>query len=120
MIPEAGLKEIQAKALSSAGGCGSPVETITALLEKTLTDLRVSFSLAHARKCSGQPQLQFQSFQKLCSCLGSTRPAVHLQNFSFLTDPTGAAQTRPMQSAGAEPLPDSRGEHLDPRTSKEA
>lgn len=40
-VTEAGLKEIQAKASSSAGGCGSPVETITALLEKTLTDLRV-------------------------------------------------------------------------------
>lgn len=44
----------------------------------------------------------------------------HLQTLRFLTDPAGSAQTRPVQRAGAEPPPDSRGEHLDPRASKEA
>lgn len=42
-LPEAGLKELQARA-SALGvpGC-SAVDGITALLEKTLSDLRVSF-----------------------------------------------------------------------------
>lgn len=43
-LPEAGVKELQAKA--SAAGCSScsSVDSITALLEKTLTELRVSFT----------------------------------------------------------------------------
>lgn len=48
-MPEAGLKEIQAKTSASGGDTGSAVDTITALLEKTLTDLRVSFSVARAQ-----------------------------------------------------------------------
>ncbi|XP_033833327.1 RNA N6-adenosine-methyltransferase mettl16 isoform X1 [Periophthalmus magnuspinnatus] len=42
-LPEAGLKELQTKAsaLGCAGGC--PVESVTSLLEKSLTELRVSY-----------------------------------------------------------------------------
>lgn len=42
-LPEAGLKELQAKAKGLGGAAHGPVESIAALLEKTLTDLRVSF-----------------------------------------------------------------------------
>ncbi|XP_053279572.1 RNA N6-adenosine-methyltransferase mettl16 [Pleuronectes platessa] len=52
-LPEAGLKELQVKA--SALGCSarSPVDNVTALLERTLTDLRV----LHKRiPCSKQEQ----------------------------------------------------------------
>lgn len=45
-VPEAGLKELQAKALAVGGTAYSPVDSVTALLEKTLTDLRVSFRAA--------------------------------------------------------------------------
>ncbi|CAJ1065546.1 RNA N6-adenosine-methyltransferase mettl16 isoform X1 [Xyrichtys novacula] len=50
MLPEPGLKELQAKA--SALGCTarSPVESITALLEKTLTDLKVLHKRVPCRK----------------------------------------------------------------------
>lgn len=45
-VPEAGLKELQAKALAVGGTACNPVDSVTALLEKTLTDLRVSFRAA--------------------------------------------------------------------------
>lgn len=38
-VPEAGVKELQAKA--SAPSCSGPVDCVTTLLEKTLTELRV-------------------------------------------------------------------------------
>lgn len=49
-LPEAGLKELQTKA--SALGCSStcPVKAVTALLEKSLTDLRVLFKHVPCRK----------------------------------------------------------------------
>ncbi|XP_033833328.1 RNA N6-adenosine-methyltransferase mettl16 isoform X2 [Periophthalmus magnuspinnatus] len=49
-LPEAGLKELQTKAsaLGCAGGC--PVESVTSLLEKSLTELRVLFKHAPCRK----------------------------------------------------------------------
>ncbi|XP_038549975.1 RNA N6-adenosine-methyltransferase mettl16 [Micropterus salmoides] len=49
-LPQAGLKELQAK--DSAVGCTacSPVDRITALLEKTLTDLRVLHKRVPCRK----------------------------------------------------------------------
>uniref|UniRef100_A0A8C6SIX6 U6 small nuclear RNA (adenine-(43)-N(6))-methyltransferase n=1 Tax=Neogobius melanostomus TaxID=47308 RepID=A0A8C6SIX6_9GOBI len=49
-LPEAGLKELQIKA--SALGCTSsfPVDGVTALLEKSLTDLRVMFKHIPCRK----------------------------------------------------------------------
>ncbi|XP_071386471.1 RNA N(6)-adenosine-methyltransferase mettl16-like [Centroberyx affinis] len=49
-LPEAALKELQAKA--SAVGCSArgPVDSITALLEKTLTDLRVLHKRVPCRK----------------------------------------------------------------------
>ncbi|XP_020494957.2 RNA N6-adenosine-methyltransferase mettl16 [Labrus bergylta] len=40
-LPEAGVKELQSKASASGRKARSPVDSITALLEKTLTDLRV-------------------------------------------------------------------------------
>ncbi|XP_060902451.1 RNA N6-adenosine-methyltransferase mettl16 [Labrus mixtus] len=40
-LPEAGVKELQTKASASGRKARSPVDSITALLEKTLTDLRV-------------------------------------------------------------------------------
>ncbi|KAM6987825.1 RNA N(6)-adenosine-methyltransferase mettl16 isoform 1-T2 [Tautogolabrus adspersus] len=40
-LPEAGVKELQTKASVSGRKARSPVDSITALLEKTLTDLRV-------------------------------------------------------------------------------
>ncbi len=51
-LPEAGLKELQSKALALGGTACSPVDSIAALLEKTLTDLRVSFraAVAHLKK----------------------------------------------------------------------
>ncbi|XP_061575290.1 RNA N6-adenosine-methyltransferase mettl16 [Cololabis saira] len=55
-LPEAGLRELQAKA--SAAGCtsGRAVDSVTALLEKTLTELRV----LHKRvPCSKQEQSLF-------------------------------------------------------------
>uniref|UniRef100_A0A8C4E920 U6 small nuclear RNA (adenine-(43)-N(6))-methyltransferase n=1 Tax=Dicentrarchus labrax TaxID=13489 RepID=A0A8C4E920_DICLA len=55
-LPEAGLKELQAKASASGGAGGSPVDSIAALLEKTLTDLRV----LHKRvPCRNQEQSLF-------------------------------------------------------------
>ncbi|KAK5868587.1 hypothetical protein PBY51_009587 [Eleginops maclovinus] len=51
--PKAGLKELQAKASALCGAAGGPVDSITALLEKTLSDLRV----LHKRvPCSKQEQ----------------------------------------------------------------
>lgn len=49
-LPEAGLKELQTKA--SALGCSSscPVKAVTALLEKSLTDLKVLFKHVPCRK----------------------------------------------------------------------
>lgn len=49
-LPEAGLKELQSKA--SVLGCSSscPVKAVTALLEKSLTDLRVLFKHVPCRK----------------------------------------------------------------------
>ncbi|XP_008298118.1 RNA N(6)-adenosine-methyltransferase mettl16 [Stegastes partitus] len=49
-LPEPGLKELQAKA--SAAGCtgGSAVDSVTALLEKTLTDLKVLHKRVPCRK----------------------------------------------------------------------
>ncbi|KAM7413276.1 hypothetical protein PAMA_020589 [Pampus argenteus] len=40
-LPQAGLKELQAKASAMGSSACSPVDSITALLEKTLTELRV-------------------------------------------------------------------------------
>ncbi|XP_034459592.1 RNA N6-adenosine-methyltransferase mettl16 [Hippoglossus hippoglossus] len=40
-LPEAGLKELRVKALAMGCSAGSPVDNVTALLERTLTDLRV-------------------------------------------------------------------------------
>lgn len=40
-LPEAGLKELQARASAAGGPSRSAVDSITALLEKTLSDLRV-------------------------------------------------------------------------------
>ncbi|TKS81077.1 Methyltransferase-like protein 16 [Collichthys lucidus] len=40
-LPEAGLKELQAKALTLGQTAHGPVDSVAALLEKTLTDLRV-------------------------------------------------------------------------------
>ncbi|XP_023259796.1 U6 small nuclear RNA (adenine-(43)-N(6))-methyltransferase isoform X2 [Seriola lalandi dorsalis] len=40
-LPEAGVKELQVKALAIGCTACSPVDSITALLERTLTDLRV-------------------------------------------------------------------------------
>uniref|UniRef100_A0A096M7B2 U6 small nuclear RNA (adenine-(43)-N(6))-methyltransferase n=1 Tax=Poecilia formosa TaxID=48698 RepID=A0A096M7B2_POEFO len=57
-LPEAGVKELQAKA-SAAGCCSSScssVDSITALLEKTLTELRVLHKRA---PCSQQEQSLF-------------------------------------------------------------
>ncbi|XP_024865659.1 RNA N6-adenosine-methyltransferase mettl16 isoform X2 [Kryptolebias marmoratus] len=50
-LPEAGLKELQAKA-SAAGGSGGSgsVDSVTALLEKTLTELRVLHKRVPCRK----------------------------------------------------------------------
>lgn len=49
-LPEAGLKELQAKATALGyTGC-SPVDGVTALLEKTLTDLRVLHKRVPCRK----------------------------------------------------------------------
>lgn len=49
-LPEAGLKELQTKAaaLGCTGTC--PVDSVTALLEKTLTDLRVLYKHVPCRK----------------------------------------------------------------------
>ncbi|XP_015258799.1 PREDICTED: methyltransferase-like protein 16 [Cyprinodon variegatus] len=47
-LPEAGVKELQA----SAGSCSSSVDSITALIEKTLTELRV----LHKRVPCGQQE----------------------------------------------------------------
>ncbi|XP_078102381.1 RNA N(6)-adenosine-methyltransferase mettl16 [Sander vitreus] len=49
-LPEAGLKELQAKASALGGTARSPVDSITALLEKTLTDLRVLHKCVPCRK----------------------------------------------------------------------
>ncbi|XP_070685370.1 RNA N(6)-adenosine-methyltransferase mettl16 [Pempheris klunzingeri] len=49
-LPEAGLKNLQAKASASAGAACSPVDSIAALLEKTLTDLRVLHKRVPCRK----------------------------------------------------------------------
>ncbi|XP_073343688.1 RNA N(6)-adenosine-methyltransferase mettl16 [Pagrus major] len=55
-LPEAGLKELQAKAKALGGVAHGPVESIAALLEKTLTDLRV----LHKRiPCSKEEQSLF-------------------------------------------------------------
>lgn len=54
-LPEAGLKELQAKAKALGCTACSPVDSIGALLEKTLTDLRVSFSAALAQLEEGNP-----------------------------------------------------------------
>ncbi|KAM9853438.1 RNA N(6)-adenosine-methyltransferase mettl16 [Aulostomus maculatus] len=55
-LPEAGLKELQAKARSLGYAASNPVNSITALLEKTLTDLRV----LHKRfPCSKEGQSLF-------------------------------------------------------------
>ncbi|XP_030250473.1 RNA N(6)-adenosine-methyltransferase mettl16 [Sparus aurata] len=55
-LPEAGLKELQAKAKGLGGAAHGPVESIAALLEKTLTDLRV----LHKRiPCSKEEQSLF-------------------------------------------------------------
>ncbi|KAM3615702.1 uncharacterized protein V6R79_006436 [Siganus canaliculatus] len=52
-LPEAGLKELVVKASAAGGSVQGPVESVTALLEKTLTDLRV----LHKRAlCSSQEQ----------------------------------------------------------------
>ncbi|XP_060929085.1 RNA N6-adenosine-methyltransferase mettl16 [Limanda limanda] len=40
-LPEAGLKELRVKALALGCSARSPVDSVTALLERTLTDLRV-------------------------------------------------------------------------------
>ncbi|XP_005463785.1 RNA N(6)-adenosine-methyltransferase mettl16 [Oreochromis niloticus] len=40
-MPEAGLKELQAKASALGCTCRSPVDSLTVLVEKTLTELRV-------------------------------------------------------------------------------
>lgn len=49
-LPEAGVKELQIKA-SALGHSGSgPVDSVTALLEKSLTDLRVMFKHVPCRK----------------------------------------------------------------------
>lgn len=64
--------------------------------------------------------LLFQTYTQTSNIQTSIKHTEHLQTLRFLTDPAGAAQTRPLQRTGAEPLPDSRGEHLDPRASKEA
>ncbi|CAN9511617.1 unnamed protein product [Ophioblennius macclurei] len=40
-VPEAGLRELQAKAEAEAAGGGGPVESVTSLLEKTLSELKV-------------------------------------------------------------------------------
>lgn len=97
-LPEAGLKELLAKA-SDLGvtGC-STVDGISALLEKTLSDLRVSL-----RALLSQLQCKHQRLPVLF----------------HLCDPAGATQTRSLQNAGAEPLLNSCGEHLDPRTPEE-
>lgn len=49
-LPEAGLKELQSKASALGGTACSPVDSITALLEKTLTDLRVVHKRVPCRK----------------------------------------------------------------------
>ncbi|KAA8594254.1 hypothetical protein FQN60_005088, partial [Etheostoma spectabile] len=55
-LPEAGLKALQAKASALGGAARSPVDIITALLEKTLTDLRV---LHKCVPCTKQEQSLF-------------------------------------------------------------
>ncbi|XP_034081485.1 RNA N6-adenosine-methyltransferase mettl16 [Gymnodraco acuticeps] len=53
VLPKAGLKELQAKAKALGGAARGPVDSIGALLEKTLSDLRV----IHKRvPCSKQEQ----------------------------------------------------------------
>ncbi|XP_034404682.1 RNA N6-adenosine-methyltransferase mettl16 [Cyclopterus lumpus] len=49
-LPEAGLKELQAKASASGSTARGPVDSVTALLEKTLTDLRVLHKRVSSRK----------------------------------------------------------------------
>nr|XP_046244904.1 RNA N6-adenosine-methyltransferase mettl16 [Scatophagus argus]XP_046244905.1 RNA N6-adenosine-methyltransferase mettl16 [Scatophagus argus] len=49
-LPNAGLKELQAKASALSGTAQSPVDSISALLEKTLTDLRVLHKRVPCRK----------------------------------------------------------------------
>ncbi|KAE8295350.1 U6 small nuclear RNA (adenine-(43)-N(6))-methyltransferase [Larimichthys crocea] len=49
-LPEAGLKELQAKALTLGQTAHGPVDSIAALLEKTLTDLRVLHKRVPCRK----------------------------------------------------------------------
>lgn len=50
MLPEAGLKELQAKAKALGCVVHGPVDAIAALLEKTLTDLRVLHKRVPCRK----------------------------------------------------------------------
>ncbi|XP_039987588.1 RNA N6-adenosine-methyltransferase mettl16 [Xiphias gladius] len=49
-LPEAGLKELQVKALAIGCTACSPVDSIAALLERTLTDLRVLHKRVPCRK----------------------------------------------------------------------
>ncbi|XP_059188042.1 RNA N6-adenosine-methyltransferase mettl16 [Centropristis striata] len=55
-LPEAGLKELQAKASALGGSARGPVDSVTALLEKTLSELRVLHK--HA-PCSKQERSLF-------------------------------------------------------------
>ncbi|XP_042270064.1 RNA N6-adenosine-methyltransferase mettl16 [Thunnus maccoyii] len=49
-LPQAGLKELQAKASAIGSSARAPVDSIAALLEKTLTDLRVLHKHVPCRK----------------------------------------------------------------------
>ncbi|XP_044210249.1 RNA N6-adenosine-methyltransferase mettl16 isoform X1 [Thunnus albacares] len=49
-LPQAGLKELQAKASAIGSSARTPVDSIAALLEKTLTDLRVLHKHVPCRK----------------------------------------------------------------------
>ncbi|XP_034025237.1 RNA N6-adenosine-methyltransferase mettl16 [Thalassophryne amazonica] len=49
-LPEAGLKELQAKASSVGCSAHDPVDSVTALVEETLTNLRVLYQRVPCRK----------------------------------------------------------------------
>lgn len=101
-MPEAGLKELQAKASALGCTCRSPVDSLTVLVEKTLSELRVSFTTEHC--------FMYNRFHWSFDCTGQ---------LSHVCGSAGAAQTCALQKGGAEPLSDSCGEHLDPRASEE-
>lgn len=118
-LPEQGLKELMTKASALYSTVGSPVESVTVLLEKTLTDLKVLHKRVPCRK--GEQSLLLTAVENTWIHMRQKRRegARQLRELPRALQSAGPTSQVPLVSAASTPAQASQKQCAQTQTTKE-